>query len=538
MKKISKIILTIVLLFTFSLNVKAVTITTDNTKQGTVDTNSYLVTNKGDITINNIESDTFKGYKIIDFYYNSTTDTLSYEFTSNFKAFLATTTDYKNLTVDQYKNLTSGDTTNYSTQTNSTLDTLVSQYATYIASNNVTGNNLTTTPQAGVSRGYATGNFDVGSYLVLPVNTSKVYAVMVGNIDLKKENNTWTVENVTINAKVSTTSITKTIVNGATLNDNKYYINATNEITNRLTITVPEFPTNATNHDLEIYEKLGQYESINEMSYGLGFVSTINNIIIKDGTQQLTITDINNRDVDGEGTLIYNANLKNTTNNEMVGEIISFAPGGLGSANLSLSNYPYFQIKFNSDKIQSDTITIEYKIKLETVEDFLVGKEGFKTTDYLCVGSSYDDETQNCGDELITTFYSYGIKITTKDGSNNNLSGASYKLYSDSTLNTEIGSFTTDGAESTIIGLAPGTYYAKQTTSPSGATINNETFTVNVPETQEGYVELTVTNSNSSTLPVTGGTGTLMFFILGLFVIGGAVVYYKFNNALKKNAEV
>ena len=87
MKKISKIILTIVLLFTFSLNVKAVTITTDNTKQGTVDTNSYLVTNKGDITINNIESDTFKGYKIIDFYYNSTTDTLSYEFTSNFKIY-------------------------------------------------------------------------------------------------------------------------------------------------------------------------------------------------------------------------------------------------------------------------------------------------------------------------------------------------------------------------------------------------------------------------------------------------------------------
>ena len=53
MKKISKIILSIVLLFALSINAKAVTITTDNTKQGTTDTGSYLVTNEGSITINN-----------------------------------------------------------------------------------------------------------------------------------------------------------------------------------------------------------------------------------------------------------------------------------------------------------------------------------------------------------------------------------------------------------------------------------------------------------------------------------------------------
>ena len=525
MKKISKIILTIVLLFTFSLNVKAVTITTDNTKQGTVDTNSYLVTNKGDITINNIESDTFKGYKIIDFYYNSTTDTLSYEFTSNFKAFLATTTDYKNLTVDQYKNLTSGDTYNYSNQSNSTLDTLVSQYATYISSNNVTGENLTTTPPAdATARGYATGNFNVGSYLVLPVNTSKVYAVMVGNIDLKKENNTWTVENVTINAKVSATSITKTVVSGAVLNNNKYYINNPNSIINRLTITVPEFPTNSENHDFTV---------ANEEEVGTSL--RIKSVTVKDGTKNwnLDLTDV---------TSTYERYLTDDNNNKVGWIMISpIMVDYLGGGGIN----PNIHAVFDANYINSESVVIEYEMEVvkDEVIESQIGKNGFSSVYGMCsdpYASVLDDGFKSCGISDLDVFflYSYGIKITTKDGSNNNLSGASYKLYSDSTLNTEIGSFTTDGAESTIIGLAPGTYYAKQTTSPSGATINNETFTVNVPETQEGYVELTVTNSNSSTLPVTGGTGTLMFFILGLFVIGGAFVYYKFNNALKKNAEV
>ena len=256
MKKITRIILTVVLLFTFSLNVKAVTITTDNTKQGTTDTGSYLVTNTGTITINNVENDTFKGYKILDFYYNSSTDSITQEFTSEFKTFLATTTDYKNLTVEQYKNLTSGDTYNYSTQTNSTLDTLVSQYATYIASNNINGTALTTTPPPdAMTRGYATGTFPVGAYLVLPVNTPKVYAVMVGNIELQAENNSWNIQNAMINAKVSSTSITKTVVSGGTLKNNKYYIKTTDIITNRLTVTVPTFPTNATNHDFVIVDQ-------------------------------------------------------------------------------------------------------------------------------------------------------------------------------------------------------------------------------------------------------------------------------------------
>ena len=171
-----------------------------------------------------------------------------------------------------------------------------------------------------------------------------------------------------------------------------------------------------------------------------------------------------------------------------------------------------------------------------------IGNKGFGSTYGMCT-DPYASLASNgfigCGNfhnlsELY--IYSYGIKINTKDSGNNNLENATYKLYSDSTLNTEIGTFTTDGSTSTLIGLAPGKYYVKQTSSPSGASLNNEVYTVNIPESQEGYVELTVTN-NASLLPVTGGTGTLIFGIVGLLVIIGAIAYYKINKKKKINSE-
>ena len=82
------------------------------------------------------------------------------------------------------------------------------------------------------------------------------------------------------------------------------------------------------------------------------------------------------------------------------------------------------------------------------------------------------------------------------------------------------------------------TYYAKQITAPNNGVQNPETITINIPANQEGYTELSITNPTQSLLPVTGGAGTLIFVICGLFIIGGALVYYKFNKSLKKNAEV
>lgn len=153
-------------IFTFGLvlNVNAEAITTDSSKKGTVDTNSALVTNQAAINITNAPTtDVLVAYKILDTFYNASTNVFTYEFTSDFKAFLATTKDYKNLTVEQYYALTSGDTTSGSTRTQSTLDKLVSLYAAYVKTHSVTTSATLT---------YANDPYGTGTTTTAAVNVS------------------------------------------------------------------------------------------------------------------------------------------------------------------------------------------------------------------------------------------------------------------------------------------------------------------------------------------------------------------------------
>ena len=146
----------IICIFCFSMSVSAVSIT--------VDTSSNLITNTGTITISNAKkNDTLKAYKILDAFYNSTTNVVTYDFTSDFKKFMTQSTNYKSLTTAKYFQLTSGDITSGSTQTSSTLDKLVSEYATYISNNSVTG--ITLDNDAGI----VSGTVPVGAYLIFPI---------------------------------------------------------------------------------------------------------------------------------------------------------------------------------------------------------------------------------------------------------------------------------------------------------------------------------------------------------------------------------
>ena len=91
MNKIKNIIHTLVLAFIIAttLDVNALT---QGTIKGTTDPDSYIVTDKATLTINKVSSsDTskFNAYKIIDVFYNKTTNVVTYEFTSDFKTFLA-----------------------------------------------------------------------------------------------------------------------------------------------------------------------------------------------------------------------------------------------------------------------------------------------------------------------------------------------------------------------------------------------------------------------------------------------------------------
>ena len=152
--------------------------------------------------------------------------------------------------------------------------------------------------------------------------------------------------------------------------------------------------------------------------------------------------------------------------------------------------------------------------------------------------SPYDENISCKSSDGGITLYSYGIKISTTDSNNNVLSGAEYKLYSDASLQNEIGTFTseesTNGQINIITGLEPGTYYVKQAVSPNGAQTNNNVYPVEVDLLAMDYTNLNVVNTGGR-LPVTGGKGTMLLIIGGLSIIFIAFYYLLFNKKIKKS---
>ena len=76
---------------------------------------------------------------------------------------------------------------------------------------------------------------------------------------------------------------------------------------------------------------------------------------------------------------------------------------------------------------------------------------------------------------------------------------------------------------------------SKHATAPSGYSLSNETYTVSVSPDDDSYTELVVKNIKPGQLPITGGSGTVLFSILGLIVIGSAFVYYRIKKSKKIN---
>ena len=238
----------LVLPFSMLLNVKAVgvTITTDS---NTTYAGGELVTNTGTITVYDVNtdgngsiSDTFKAYKILDIYYNSTANEMKYKFTTNFQSFL--TSINNSLTVDGYFNLTS-DTSGssmgngfirYNVQTTSTLNVLVSQYAAYIRANNISGSLMTNTEVGGDpnKEDAQLTTAVAGSYLILPTSVTSLdnisydnyfqtagytYGAMVANLIFSTNNDgEWILPEATLYAKYNDNHISGLLTNNTISN--------------------------------------------------------------------------------------------------------------------------------------------------------------------------------------------------------------------------------------------------------------------------------------------------------------------------------
>ena len=489
MKRLLKLLVMVLVVFAF-LDVKAAETQPDvwadevstSSVAGTIDKDSYYVTNTGTIKVTKAKTgDTFAAYKILDAFYNHISNVLTYEFTSDFKNFLSMMADYKNLTFEDYYNLTSGDITSGSTQTNSTLDKLMSLYASYISQNSsVTGESLTN------ANGTVSGTVDVGAYLILPVTTNYVYSVMVGNVELVADSNSkWAVQNANIVAKVSDVGISKELSVSSVAIGTEY--------TNTITATVPKYPTNARNTTYVIEEVFADGITLPDIA----------SIIIKDGTTTLTNT---------------NGAFKNASGNTV--------------AVISVSGQK-MTITFTATNVSANVVTITYNTALNDSATLGNSNPNSSTTTLTYSDSPYTPLGTNTI-EVNNDVYTYGINLTinTYDEMGGPMripfSGIVFDVYLDASLTTKIGTITTGSDGSGILrGIAAGTYYLKNVKTASGYKLaDNVSVEVGKTDSTDGYYSVTATVILASTLPFTGGVGTIIYTVIGLIVIVGSVALF------------
>ena len=495
MKTRNKILLTVftVLVFVGIVNVHAIT---TNNQSGTTDPNSKYVTDKATLSVTGVDAgDQFSAYKILDAYYNQTSNEVTYEFTDDFEEFLNQSSNYRDFTVDDYYDLTSGNITSGSTKTTSTLDKLASAYASYIKTESVNGTAMN------VSGTTASQTLEAGSYLVLPTTTMKVYAVMVGNLDFTANGDTWNINNETIVAKVSDAGVTKSVgTEGYT--EGSYSIG--DEITYIVKGTVPAYPTNATNKTYIIKDTI---------SAGLDY-SGIDSVIVQDGETTLTTAS--------------NGNVTNQS--------------GQTVANIAIQG-KNLTITFNLDNVTSTIVTVTYGARLN--ENVALGSVGNANNASLTYSNdpygtgTYDTAADVSGGDD-TTVYLYGLelfKYTDDSGSSRTpLSGAEFDVYSNADLasNHLVGTITTDGdGIGTLKGIASGTYYVKETKAPSGYQLLRDAIEIEIgPEgtleeaDEEGYYRLDVANAAVGFLPSTGSVGTIALTLVGLVIVIGAFYFF------------
>lgn len=368
----------------------------------------------------------------------------------------------------------------------------------YINNNNIVGTNLTA---SGTNR---SASLAAGSYLVLPSSTTKIYAVMVGNLSVSEVNNEWQLNDQSIVAKVSNPGVvTKSVLGDKDSNS----FNIGTEFSYEITGSIPTYPTNATNK---------KYLITDTMSNGLTFMG-LSSVSILDGITELTVNN--------NGTVTDSSNNTIATIN-VNGQVIT--------------------IDFNLDNVTSNTITVTYKAKLNN--NATIGNEGNTNDAKLTYSnnpytdSTYDSETST------TKVYTYGIDILKYSGTDKStvLKDAIFDIYSDAALTNKVGSITTGtNGRGTYKGLSSGTYYLKETKAPSGHALLSNAITIKVATdnanelaSNPGYYFQEISNNRNSVLPFTGGSGTYVFTIIGILIVIVSTIIYIIYRKKKKNSDI
>lgn len=475
-------------------------------------TRPVTTTSTASITVENaLPNDQLSAYKVVDIAYNSANNTLTYSWNSAFADFFEGSTSYNSTayTVDDFAKLTDD---------SADLKDLLSQLPKYIADRSIYAVKTAIVSEAGIA---VFSDLAMGEYFIRPTSTTSVYQLMLQKIEPKVEKidgkDTYVIDDVTFTAKKEEVNITKEA--------DKTSVTKNEKVVYTITVDIPTYSDNATDKSFSVYDILPDGLTIN--------VSSI--------TVKRAGTDITDR-----------AGTKFTLDGE----------------NTAAEPYYTFKISVDTDQYAADwsafggqqlVITYTATLNDDDTTEVNVAETNTATFDYSFYPYVNNSHHQKTATVSVTTF---AIKINKfVDGKpDTKLADAKFDLYRTATREEIDKGVAIDIPHTDIKGIklegdkitnADGVtvfekyeanadkydYYLVETAAPAGYNILDNAVKVNFTDDKvantEGIYTVNVSNSSGIKLPVTGGTGTVIFTVIGIVLMAGAVLLFVF--ARKKN---
>ena len=462
---------------------------------------------KASITVENaVENDVLAAYKVVDITYNAANNTLSYAWNSAFADYFAGTTSYNATayTVEQFDALTDD---------SDDLKTLLAGLPNYIANKITIAPVSTQTVAAGGTATFA--DLAMGEYFIRPTSTTSVYQLMLQKVEPTVSGNKYVIDDVTFTAKHKGVTVDKTA--------DKTSVTKNEKVTYTITVNIPTYASQAVDKSFYVSD------------------------LLPDG---LTI-DVGSIKVQIEGVDVAAAayTLETTPTAEYTFKLnVSTAQY---AANWSANGGKALVITYTATLNDNDTTKVNTK---ET------NKVTFDYSNYPYVENSHETKT----DSVDVTTFEIKIDKFVKNQETNKLAGAKFDLYRTATqaeidaglavtiphttekkgIKLEADKVTdTDGVATFKKYEANGTrydYYLVETQAPSGYNLLDNAVKVNFTDDvamTDGVYTVKVENTSGIQLPITGGTGTVIFTIIGIALMVGAVVLFVVSRKKAKESK-
>ncbi|MCI6621034.1 MAG: SpaH/EbpB family LPXTG-anchored major pilin [Firmicutes bacterium] len=465
-------------------------------------------TSTASITINNaVKDDVLKAYKVVDITYDETSNHVSYVWNSSFADYFAGTTSYNDTayTVEGFATLTDD---------SAELKNVLAGLPKYIADNNIDAAKTATVGEGGTA---TFANLAMGEYFIRPSSTTSVYQLMLQKIEPKVEEDSegnphYVIEDVTFTAKKEEVTITKTA--------DKTSVTKNEKVAYTVAVDIPTYSAEATDKTIYVSDLLPDgltidTASINVKIDGADVNPTAYNLdttATKDYTFKLSVSTqqyTNSWTNQGGNKLVitYTATLNNDNTTEV--NVIE-----TNTATFDYSFYPYVE---NSHKQKTDKVDVTtFAIK---IDKYVAGSHATKLAD------AKFDLYRTATDAEMAAGVTENIPHTTING---------IKLESDVVTNDSgVATFEKYEANGTKYD-----YYLVETQAPHGYNILAEAVKVNFTDAEatNGVYTVKVPNSSGITLPITGDEGIVIFTVIGIaFMTGAVILFVLFHKKAKAN---